>query len=222
MKKIIYFLLTFFGIFIIYSNFNKDSINYISFNDTLNCYNYNDIIKNYLNKNNKLLNFNNLFINKDINGLIKDIKNNKTIRYNDKDYYIKKDLRESDVLVIFIGEEELGKNYSKFDMNKNYYYFNKMYNDIEILINEINKYAKGKIMFLGYYNPTNYYDSKTDEFFFDIDNRLSNLMIKNNINYVKLYEMVKGNYYKSDEIHLNIDGNKEIANIIMGYLEENT
>ena len=220
MKKIIYFLLTFFGIFIIYSNFNNDSINYISFNDTLNCYNYNDIIKNYLN--NQLLNYNDLFINKDINSLIKDIKNNKTIRYNDKDYYIKKDLRESDVLVIFIGEEELSKNYSKFDMNKNYYYFNKMYNDIELLINEINKYAKGKIMFLGYYNPTNFYDSKTDEFFFDIDSRLSNLMIKNNINYIKLYEMVKGNYYKSDEIHLNIDGNKEIANIIMGYLEENT
>ncbi len=220
MKKIIYFLLTFFGIYIIYSNFNNNLVNYVSFNDTLNCYNYNEIIKNYLN--NHLLNYNNLFINKDINSLIKDIKNNKTIRFNDKDYYIKKDLRESDVLVIFIGEEELSKNYSKFDMNKNYYYFNKMYNDIELLINEINQYAKGKIMFLGYYNPTNYYDSKTDEFFFDIDNRLSNLMIKNNINYIKLYEIVKGNNYKSDEIHLNIEGNREIAKIIKTYLLENT
>ena len=219
MKKIIYFLLTFFGIYIIYSNFNNNLVNYVSFNDTLNCYNYNEIIKNYLN--NHLLNYNNLFINKDINSLIKDIKNNKTIRFNDKDYYIKKDLRESDVLVIFIGEEELSKNYSKFDMNKNYYYFNKMYNDIELLINEINQYAKGKIMFLGYYNPTNYYDSKTDEFFFDIDNRLSNLMIKNNINYIKLYEIVKGNNYKSDEIHLNIEGNREIAKIIKTYLLEN-
>lgn len=220
MKKIIYFLLTFFGIYIIYSNFNNNLVNYVSFNDTLNCYNYNEIIKYYLN--NHLLNYNNLFINKDINSLIKDIKNNKTIRFNDKDYYIKKDLRESDVLVIFIGEEELSKNYSKFDMNKNYYYFNKMYNDIELLINEINQYAKGKIMFLGYYNPTNYYDSKTDEFFFDIDNRLSNLMIKNNINYIKLYEIVKGNNYKSDEIHLNIEGNREIAKIIKTYLLENT
>ena len=220
MKKIIYFLLTFFGIYIIYSNFNNNLVNYVSFNDTLNCYNYNEIIKNYLNDH--LLNYNNLFINKDINSLIKDIKNNKTIRFNDRDYYIKKDLRESDVLVIFIGEEELSKNYSKFDMNKNYYYFNKMYNDIELLINEINQYAKGKIMFLGYYNPTNYYDSKTDEFFFDIDNRLSNLMIKNNINYIKLYEIVKGNNYKSDEIHLNIEGNREIAKIIKTYLLENT
>ena len=220
MKKIIYFLLTFFGIYIIYSNFNNNLVNYVSFNDTLNCYNYNEIIKNYLNNN--LLNYNNLFINKDINSLIKDIKNNKTIRFNDKDYYIKKDLRESDILVIFIGEEELSKNYSKFDMNKNYYYFNKMYNDIELLINEINQYAKGKIIFLGYYNPTNYYDSKTDEFFFDIDNRLSNLMIKNNINYIKLYEIVKGNNYKSDEIHLNIEGNREIAKIIKTYLLENT
>ena len=222
MKKILYFFLVFFGIFFVYNNFDNKSINYVSFNDTLNCYNYNQMIKEYLEKNNKLLNFNDLFINKNISGLIKDIKNNRTIRYKNRDYYIKKDLRESDVLVISIGDEELSKYYDKYDLNKNYYFFNKMYNDVELLIKEINKYAKGKIFFLGYYNPTNYYDSKSDEFFFEIDSKLNNLMINNNMNYISLYEIIKGNNYKSDEIHLNNAGNKEIMNIIEVYLRKNT
>ena len=220
MKKILYFLLIFFSIYVIYNNFNNNPINYISFNDQFGNNSYNEMMRDYLIKKNRLLNFNDLFTNKKISGLVKDIKNNKTIRYKNKDYYIKKDLRESDILVIFIGEEELSRYYDKYDINKNYYYFNKMYNDIELLIKEVNKYAQGKVLFLGYYNPTNYYDSKSDEFFFDVDKKLYNLMVEHNANYIDLYEIVKGNNYKSDEIHLNDAGNKQIMDIITVYLEE--
>ena len=219
MKKTIYFLLTFFCVFVIYNKYNKRLINYISFNDNLGSYYYNEMIKDYLIQKNKLANYNNLFKTNNINSLTKDIKSNKTIHYNNKDYYLKKELRESDILVIFIGEDELSKFYDKYDMNKNYYYFDKMYDEIKSLITEINKYAKGKIFFLGYYNPTNYYDSKSDEFFYKIDNKLYNLMIDNNINYLNLYEIVKGNNYKSDEIHLNSKGNKHIMDTISVYLK---
>lgn len=219
MKKIIYFLLTFFSIFLIYNKYNKKLINYISFNDNLGSYYYNEMIKDYLINENILVNYNVLFNANSINSLIRDINNNKTIRYNNKDYFLKKELRESDILVISIGEEELSKFYDKYDMNKNYYNFGKMFLEIKSLIKEITKYAKGKIFFLGYYNPTNYYDSKTDELFYKIDTKLYNLMMDNNINYIDLYEIVKGNNYKSDEIHLNSNGNKQIMDIISVYLK---
>ena len=222
MKKIIYFLLTFFGIIMIYSKYNNKYINFLSFNDNLGCYYYNELIKNYLDSNNKLLKYNDFFISNNIDSLIKNIKNNRTIRYNNQDFYIKKELRESDIIVIFVGQEELYNYYDKYDIKNNYYYFNKMYENIQLLIKEINKYAKGKILFLGYYNPTDYYDSKSDEFFYNINTKLSNLMAENNIKYIDLYEKIKENNYKNDNIHLNYAGNKMIMDIISIYLEENT
>ena len=73
---------------------------------------------------------------------------------------------------------------------------------------------------LGYYNPTNYYDSKTDEFFYDMDIRLNELMMSNDIIYLDLYEVIKSNRYKDSDKHvLNIRGFKKIANLIEYYLE---
>ncbi len=224
LKKILYLFLSIVLIFIIYLKYSNLEYNYVSIGDELilsNNFNktYNDYIKDYLIKNNKLKNFNNYFYNNTIIGLINDIKNNRTIRKSNKEYFFKKVLRESDYLIISIGMEKIIKNYDKYDMNKNYRYFNKMYNDIENLIIEINKYTKGKIIFLGYYNPTNYYDSKTDELFYDLDIRLNELLENNNIIYISLYDLVKGNQYRNELGLLNTYGNKNISNIIEYYLE---
>ena len=224
MKKIITFLLTFLGIFLIYYHFNIHTINYISIGDNVmnnNFNNYNTFIKEYLIRKEWLGNFNTSFYNKTVLSLYEDIKNNRTIRNGEEDYYIKKVLRESDVLVISVGMEELSKNYNKYNMDHNYIFFNKMYVDIEKLVCEVTKYAKGKILFLGYYNPTDYYDSTTDEFFCDIDIKLNRLMMINDIYYIDLYEQVKGNRYKDNlnSTFLNIRGNEKIAEIIEFYFE---
>ena len=229
LKKIIIYGLTFLALFLIYRHFDTKKINYVSIGDGITrginsygieSYGYNDFIYDYLKKKNKLGTFNSYFYNGTINGLIKDIKDNRTIRVDYEEYYIKKILRESDVLVISVGEDELSANYQKYDMETNYIYFDKMYVDIENLIKEIKLYAKGKIIFLGYYNPTNYYDSKVDEFFYDIDIRLNELMMSNDIIYLDLYEVIKSNRYKdSDKHELNIRGFKKIANLIEYYLE---
>ena len=229
LKKIIIYGLTFLALFLIYRHFDTKKINYVSIGDGITrginsygieSYGYNDFIYDYLKKKNKLGTFNSYFYNGTITGLTKDIKDNRTIRVDYEEYYIKKILRESDVLVISVGEDELSANYQKYDMETNYIYFDKMYVDIENLIKEIKLYAKGKIIFLGYYNPTNYYDSKVDEFFYDMDIRLNELMMSNDIIYLDLYEVIKSNRYKdSDKHELNIRGFKKIANLIEYYLE---
>ena len=224
MKKIIYLILSVIIIILIYLEYSNLEYNYVSIGDELinssnSKENFNDYVKEYLIKNNRLKSFNNYFYNSTIVGITNDIKKNRTIRIDDKEYYIKKVLRESDFLVISIGMEKIINNYDKYDMNKNYRYFDKMYNEIEKLIIEINKYAKGEILFLGYYNPTNYYDSKTDELFYNMDLRLNELLEKYNIIYIDLYDKVKGNQYKNDFALLNFYGNKKISDIIEYYLE---
>ena len=223
MKKILFLLITVIGIYLIYLYFSHTSINYLSISDNVMIgeNNYNNYIYEYLHNKKKLNEFNSYFTNYTISLIYQDIKNNRTIRVNNNDYYFKKSLRESDFVVISIGMEELSNNYNKYDMNKNYKYFDKMYFDIEKLVKEIKKYAQEKVIFLGFYNPTNYYDAKTDEFFYDIDIRLNRLMINNNITYIDLYELIKGNNYKEkNSVYLNSKAHQKIANIIEFYIDK--
>ena len=221
MKKIFVLVFSLLCLFLIYKCFDKNKINYVSINDYSiysNLSNYNEYIKDYLDKNNRLGTFNTSFINKNILSIYKDLLNNKTIKMDSNDYYFKKVLRESDFVVINIGMEELSYNYNKLDMNQNYQYFAKMYSNILKLVSEIRKYAKGKVLFLGYYNPTNYYDARVDEFFCDMDIKLNDLMINNNIIYIDLYELVKSNNYKKGNF-IDINMHLKITNIIKYYME---
>ena len=215
-------LITLVSIYFIYFYFNKTNIDYLAISDNIMAknINYSDYLKNEVEKNKKIKEFNPYFINDSIILLYQDIINNRTIRIDNKDYYIKRSLRESDFVIISVGMEELSNNYNKYDMKDNYNYFNKMYLDIEKLINEIKKYAQDIIIFLGYYNPTNYYDSKVDEFFYNMDIKLNRLMVNNNITYIDLYELVKGNSYKEkNSVYLNNLAHKRIANILEFYIE---
>ena len=209
----------FLAIYIIYSLVNVNRIKYVSVNDLV-MNGYNDYIKNYLNNSNRLDTFNDYFNSSSILDLYQDIKNNRTIKVNNVDYYLKKALRESDVLVISVGMEELARIFNKFDMANNYAYFNNMFSNIKRMIQEVKRYTYGKIIYFGYYNPTNYYDAEIDRFFYDINIKLERLMINNDIIYIDLYEMIKGNNYKEkDSAYLNNDGNKRISNVIEYYLK---
>ncbi len=197
LKKLTYLLITILGIYVIYSLYCNNSINYVSLTDSNN--NFDIYIYEYLSKN-KTNRFNNYFNSSSIIQAYQNIRNNQTIRVNNTDYYLKKVLRESDILVISIGMDELSINFNKYNMQVNYAYFDKMYDNIIRLVKEIKRYAYGKIIFLGYYNPTNYYDANIDRFFYDINIKLERLMIDNNIIYLDLYELVKGNRKAYKEI----------------------
>ena len=200
MKKLTVLLITILLIFLIYNLFCNHKPNYVSISDVS--------INNNLINLNKLGKYNS-FYSPTIIGAYQDIKNNKTIMVDGEIFYLKKVLRESDVVVISVGMRELSSNN-----------FDKMYEDIEFLINELKKYAFGKIIFLGYYNPTNYYDSNTDKIFYDIDYKLNRLMMDNNITYIPLYELIKGNNYKEKySFILNSVGINKINSILTMYFK---
>ena len=212
-------------LFFIYRHFDNHHINYVALGNELNysinsvkSNNYNDLVKEYLINSKKIGTFNNYFKSNTISKLVDDIKINRTIRVDSNDYYLKRLLRESDFVIVNIGEEELAYNYDIYDMEKNKVIFNNMYHDIIKLITTIKRYAKGKVLFLGYYNPTNYYDARVDEFFYNVDLKLSSLMVKNDIIYIDLYEIIKSNHYKEKNYYINTKGQEKIANLIEFYL----
>ncbi len=194
--------------------FNHNKKNYLIISDNI-MLSYSDYLFKSLDN---IHEYNPYFTNYSVSLINQDIYNNRTIRVNNYDYYFKKELRESNYVIISVGMEEIGYNYDKYDMKDNYNYFNKMYLDIEKLIMEVKKYAKEKIIFLGYYNPSNYYDANTDEFFYSMNNKLDTLMSNNNIIYIDLYELIKGNNYLKENGYLNNIGNNAIVNIIKLYL----
>lgn len=207
-------------IYLIYQYFNNASINYLAISDNVMAgeNNYNKYVYEYLKNRRKINSFNTYYTNYTASLVYQNIISNRTIRINNEDYYFKKALRESDITVISVGMEELANNYQKYAMQENYDYFNKMYLDIEKLIIEIRKYAQDQVVFLGFYNPTNYYDAKVDEFFYDVDIKLNRLMVQNNIIYLDLYELVKGNSYKRNNLYLSNLGHKKIADSLEFYI----
>ena len=211
--------------------FTKDKkINYLSIGDTLTRginsydvigYGYNDYVKNYLNRNNLLRTFNTNYYNNSIIGFEDDIQNNKTIVINDKEYYIKKLLRESDLLVISLGMDELSY-YFHNDIDYIHGQFDKMLLNLEDFIKVIVEYAKNDIVFIGYYNPTKNYNSDIDELFYYIDSSLIKMLNKYNVDYISLYEKVKNSNYLDNvnNYHLNSKGYLMIANEIISYIEK--
>ena len=212
MKKVILFMIILLCLFLIYNQFNTKKLNFMILGERI------DSLEN-LKSTKRIMNINNYFKNLTVNGLTKDIKNNRTIRINAKDLYLKKELRESDILLINIGESELAKEFSQYDVKTNQKILNKLYEDFAILIKEIRLYAKEKIIFVGFYNPTNYYDGNMDYLFYQLNSKLNKLMQENKIIYLDLYNEVKSNKYKDENSYcLNINGRKMLVNLIKKYL----
>lgn len=212
MKKIIFLLITVLLVYLIY-NLSIKKTNYLLINDSI----IGDL-NNYLTVSGKDKIYQ--FSNNSIYKVYQDIINNNAIKINDDILYSKKVLRETDIIIISVGMEELNSNFDKYNMNNNYNYFNTMVLNIKNLINEISKYNYGKVVFLGLYNPKPYYDSSIDQFFYNVDIVLNRLMNENNAIYIPLYELIKCNNYRlNNSIYLNIYGKKSITALIENYLQ---
>ena len=230
MKKILIILLCPLIVYIIFILANDNSINYVSIGDSsikgINQYNivgygYNDYVKNYLIRNNLEHTFNNYYFNSSIDGLKNDVQNNKILMINNHQYSIKKVLRESDLLVISTGMDELNFYLTSFRTSKFNNLMDSFYEELDGLCKIIKKYAKNDIIFIVLYNPKTYYDSDIDEFFYNLETNVAKILKKYDISYLKMYEKVKGgNYIIDGNHHLSTKGYLMVAQNIIAYIEK--
>ena len=178
-------------IIFIYSCFYKKNISCLIISN--NEIEYDMALQKYLLTRYKNVNINNFFRNKKVEGIISDINDNRTIWVSNIEYYLKKQLRESDYIIIDV-TEEFNNNYNPYDMQYNYQSFENFYQKIQKLMIEVKKYTINKIIFIGLFNSSDYYDSNTDAFFYHINLKLNSLMNDNGFVYINTYELVKGNH----------------------------
>lgn len=216
MKKIIYLLFLFLFIFMCYLIYE------LTDNDNLTCLVIGDSIADniYLRENKKINNYNNQFINKDhrMIDLLHIIKYNEEINYQNKTISIHQLLKQSDIVIISIGMNDI---YAKLeDDPKNMYtYLNEMVNNMELILDEISRYKNAKIIVLGYYNI---FEKKNDLFIY-INYKIKRITEKHDYIYIDTNKNLNNNQkylLKNNQFYLNDHGYQEINELIVEKLEK--
>lgn len=209
MKKIMLILFLFLSVFTCYITY-KLTINktpyYLSIGDK--------VADNPYLLNNPQIIYNNCFINKDyrIIDLVNTIKYNEEIEVDNKLISIHQLLKKSDILILSIGNNDI---YSKIntDTKEIYTYLNKMINDTEYILDEINRYDYQRVYVLGYYNIT----LKNNDLFTYINFKLKKITEARNYTFIDLNNLIKNNpkyLIKENNYLLNESGYRIIYNIL--------
>ena len=188
---------------LIYYKFENKKINYVAINITEK-ENYSDyFVKNIK----KLGKFNKILETKmSSEELLEDIDNNIEIYEN---VTIQNIINSASIITIMLNPNEI--------------YNTKTYNELEIIINNINqilskirKISNAKIYFLGFYNI---YDNKEkDNKIIYTNSKIENLCKKHKIDYIDLYNVLKNRkylFYINDNNLPNKDANIMISNEIL-------
>ena len=134
MKKIILILFLFLSCYIIYNLTEEKGLSCLVIGDTI-------ADNEYIKDNNLINTYNNTYIDKDyrIIDLINTIKYNEEKDLDNKKISIHRLLKNTDILIISIGMNDLYYKLNTDTLNI-YTYLNDMLNNMEILLNEKNKY----------------------------------------------------------------------------------
>ena len=245
-KLIIPLLITIFIVYGIYNFYSEDKINYVALGDSLAegenpygeiGYGYADYVKEYLRTKDKLKSYTKGYAKSGstTEDLINKINLNQKIEINGEEIGIKRALRESDLVTISIGANDLLKRLNikqssqldTFDYKELDSIIYEITDNVENVIKEVKKYAKNDILLIGYYNPINKTivdDAKIDIFIEKIDQLYTDICAKNKITYIKVADEFK----KHDDflpnpfnIHPSYKGYEAISTKIVDYLEKN-
>lgn len=224
MKKKILIIMTI-GIictFFIYQSNNEHKTYFLSLGDGLstgmtayhiNGYNYNDYIRDELEKNEKLEKYIYQFSKEDqtVENLITCIENNYKIE--ELNVTIQQALSKSKLITIAIGLDELAKLSLKEPLpSKEKEDFKK---DMEKLIRLIRNFNDNKIYLIGIYKAYNLKDNDITE----INNSLKEIAKNNKIIFIDISDLTTNNDYflLNNSYYLSYKGHKEIARRILTF-----
>lgn len=233
LKLIIIFLVCI-SIFFIYKANNKNNINYTALGDSFALgedsygridYGYSDYLKEYLIQKEKLNRYIKSFSTKtmSIEILTENISTNKKIILNKEEINLKQTLRESEMLTLSIGLNDLLYKLSitkEITDDKLYHIMDEISISFNKLIKEIKKYYHYEIYVIGYYDidPSNEILSKAIQ-------QLNELYQKNeDVTYISTYNIFKNNpHYLSNpnSIYPNCLGYKAITRQIISKIQKN-
>lgn len=235
-KKIVIFFLAIIIIYLIYNFTYKEEYTYLAIGDDLakghtpfDTYgeSYTDIVYNYIKEDNEKAKLNKEFIEEDlrVKDLISKIKNSES----ESGKTLTRLIKEAELITLSIGSEELfsklRSNYELYSLNnrKMYEYIDNMINELDELLEYIQKIKKNEIYLIGYYNPlVDNEETKIESIFNYIDVKLKELEKKHKIHYISIYEGFKNNTsYLPNPNHAfpSLEGYNYIANEIIKELK---
>ena len=243
--KLVVFIISLFIIYFTYGLFIKQNskIIYIPLGDSIAegmtpfhsiDYGYTDYISDYLNKNDKLSFYTKKYTKSGytIENVKRDINDNKVIEIDNKKYYLKELLRESDLVTITIGANDFIKGMSIDDIPVKLLDIKSVKKEVDSIANRfkellvlIKKYAKNEIIVTGYFNPlprlslskdrinevVKYYNHLIEEICDDLD-----------VTYIDIFNVLENNpdvFSNPLDIHPNKKGYELIAKEIIRKIE---
>lgn len=180
-KSIIVLILVAFIIFMIYIKLRDKSVYYVNIQDIYDSIEYSYSIRDEIEQKEKLEKFVEFrYEDLRITDLIQMIRENDYIYVENKKQTIQNALIKADLITLFVGMNEVSYGLSKKHKEDIYNYMDTLLLDIETLLEEIKKYSKEEVFFIGYY----YELEKDKEYIAYLNEKLEKLCIKEGVTYV--------------------------------------
>ena len=180
-KSIIVLLLVALIIFMIYIKLRDKSIYYVNIQDIYDSVEYSYPIRDEIEKKEKLEKFVEFrYEDLRITDLIQMIRENDYIYVENKKQTIQNALIKADIITLFVGMNEVSYGLSKKHKEDIYNYMDTLLLDIETLLEEIKKYSKEEVFFIGYY----YELEKDKEYIVYLNTKLEKICKKEGITYI--------------------------------------
>ncbi len=211
MKKILCLVLIVFLVYLIYYFNHSDKINYLAIGDSLSVgidangntdYGYSTYLANYLRDKDLLKSYNNDFSasNSRVSDLIDSLKLNQTIIKDNKNLSLKKCLRESNLITLSIGMTDIltkiTLSTTSVETMSNKEISNivdETITELDTLFQELRKYAKDEIIFIGYYNCFKKENLVVKRLYSYLITKTKELAKKYDINYLDTYNIFQKN-----------------------------